>query len=134
MINCTETPELIELCERCTQPDCTGDRGCETYKALKKKIARQDKKAAQPAPAEDKHKKPAMELEIVPEMPVECTAETLRKCNAAIAALEALQDDGGCDMIFDSVMIGDLLQNLKETRIREYESLIDWDAIAERMK
>lgn len=132
---CTEAPELVELCGRCIKPDCVSYGGCKDYKALKKQIAQRDKKATQSAPVEEKPvNMPAMELEIVPVNLAGNAAETLQKCNAAIEALEAMQNDDGCNMIFDSVMIDKLLQSLKETRIREYAALIDWDAIAEKMK
>lgn len=131
---CDEHAELVKLCTNCTRKECIGN-GCQEYKELKKRINLAAEKTSQHAPAEDKPAAmPAMEMEIAPEKPVQCTAETLRKCNAAIAALEELHADDGCDMIFDSRKIRALVQYLREIRIQEYAAMIDWDAIAEKME
>ena len=131
---CYEQDELVKLCTSCTKEECVGN-GCQAYKELKKQVNLAAKKTAQRAPAEDKPAAmPAMEMEIAPEKPVQCTSETLRKCNAAIAALEELHADDGCDMMFDSRKIRALVQYLREIRIQEYAAMIDWDAIAEKME
>lgn len=131
---CYEQDELVKLCTSCTRKECVGN-GCQEYKELKKQINLAAEKTAQRAPAEGKPAAlPAMEMGIAPAKPVQCTAETLRKCNAAIAALEELHADDGCDMMFDARKIRALTQYLREIRIQEYAAMIDWDAIAEKME
>ena len=130
---CIEPPELIQLCERCINPDCTSDGGCRTYKALKKKLAQQAKQNAAPA-AEKPTEQPAIEIEAAPEKSFVCTANALQKCNAAIEALEALYNDDEGNMIFCTETIRKTLQSLKEARMRKYGAMIDWNAIAERIK
>ena len=127
---CIEPPELIELCKRCTRPDCNNDDGCEEYRALKQQVAPQRRRGRPSAAKEASAPMPAIELV----QPFDSAAKTLMRCNDAIAALEALHNDEGCFMIFDSGKIEETLVALKEARIREYGALIDWNAIAERMK
>lgn len=131
---CFEHAELVKLCTSCTRHECP-ETGCDEYKNLKKQISQQGKKAERHALAEGKPEAMyAIELEIAPEKPVQCTTGTLRKCNAAIAALEELHADDGCDMMFDARKIRALVQYLREIRIQEYAAMIDWDAIAEKME
>lgn len=131
---CSEQMELIDLCVKCEKNDCDSDDGCAEYIALKQQLSPKKKRGKPAAADELPVLPPAIELAEAPAKIFDGTAENLQKCNAAIEALEALYNDDACGLIFDAETIRKTLQSLKETRIREYGAMIDWNAIAERMK
>lgn len=119
---CSEAPELVELCTNCTKKDCP-ESGCSDYNAIKRRISggRSSQRASKPKP-------PPEQLEI-------CSPETLFKVNRAIDALEALCDDPGATRFTSGRGLAiKLLEQLKHARFNQCNDLIDWDAVAERMK
>lgn len=153
MQNCREWPELVELCMKCLNEDCTSEDGCKTYKQMKRRLERDGQTAEKEAP-KPRAKKAATAKEKPPEgqgrgimfeMPPEGqnpevldvqmgTAETLRRCNDAIRALEALIDDADGALIIPRDKAAELLRELKAARIESYARLIDWESIANAME
>lgn len=131
---CSEPMELIDLCVKCEKRDCDSEDGCAEYIALKQQLAPKKKRGRPPAAKEAPVQQPAMMIEAAPEKLFVGTANALQKCNAAIEALEALYNDDSSSLIFDTETIRKTLQSLKEARIQEYGAMIDWNAIAERIK
>jgi hypothetical protein len=125
---CDERPELVELCEKCKHADCIGHDGCETYKKLRKKLVgrnRTGRKAADPA----------ITFAEMPEPPEQTGAGgTLKRCNAAIIALEALHADVESDMVVPTHKVAEMIEILRVARMEAYSKHIDWDSIAEGLK
>lgn len=127
---CDERPEIVELCKNCKHPDCVGVKGCKEYQTLKcgstgKKKPREPAIAFVEAPETDKQPESLLQHD---------TAETLKRCNAAIIALETLYKDAGSDLVFPTMKIAEMLEILRVGRMEAYSAHIDWDMIAESMK
>ena len=119
---CSEAPELVELCTNCTKEDCP-ETGCSDYRAIKRRI-RGDK-------GNQRESKPKP----MPEQLKICSPETLFRVNRVIDALEALCDDPGARPFTSGQGLAiKLLEQLKRARFNHCNALIDWDAVAERMK
>ena len=116
------TPPNVELCTNCPHEECP-ENGCSDYNAIKRRISggRSSQRASKP-------KSTSGRLEI-------CSPETLFRVNRAIDALEALCDDpNAAPFASKGDLEHKLLEHLKHARFEQYNVLIDWDAVAERMK
>ena len=118
----TDHPDLIELCQNCTKPDCPGT--CSDYNAIKRRIRAQER---------SRYYTPEQAEPVANN--ISCSADTLCRVNLAVRALSELLTDPAAEPFMCSRGAAEkMLEHMKRTRYVCCQHLIDWDGVASNAK